>query len=85
MYFSQVCRHLSKLFDSIAKLEFEEGSKKAFKMISKDTEEMFLDETCDCVGEVEDWLGLVEKRMKASVGFSHCKREVYPLQSRPPA
>ncbi|XP_075250106.1 dynein beta chain, ciliary-like isoform X2 [Convolutriloba macropyga] len=63
----KVCRHLSKLFDSIAKLEFEEGSKKAFKMISKDTEEMFLDETCDCVGEVEDWLGLVEKRMKASV------------------
>ena len=46
----QVCKHLSKLFDSLAKLEFREDSKKAFKMVSKDSEEMIMDEVCLTLG-----------------------------------
>ena len=51
-----VCKHLSKLYDSLAKLQWkiEEGkpTKHANRMIAKDGEEMALYGTCDCTGKV---------------------------------
>lgn len=51
-----VCKHLSKLYDSLAKLKWkiEEGklTKHANEMIAKDGEEMAMHGTCDCSGKV---------------------------------
>lgn len=50
-----VCRHLSKLYDNLAKLVFvKPGSKQAFEMISKENEEHvpFKAPCCDCSGKV---------------------------------
>lgn len=50
-----VCRHLSKLYDNLAKLVFPKpGSKQAFEMISKENEEHvpFKAPCCDCSGKV---------------------------------
>lgn len=51
-----VCKHLSKLYDSLAKLQWkiEEGkpTKHANRMIAKDGEEMAMHGTCDCTGKV---------------------------------
>jgi len=50
-----VCKHLSKLYDSLAKLQWkiEEGnSKHANRMIAKDGEKMAMHGTCDCTGKV---------------------------------
>ena len=53
---TQVMRHLTKLFDSMAKLEFEkegeENTKIAKVMISKDGEVVQLAHTVDCDGQV---------------------------------
>ncbi|ESO06976.1 hypothetical protein HELRODRAFT_171011 [Helobdella robusta] len=57
-----VARHLTKLFDSMAKLTFEldsEGNptKRAIGMTSKDGEYVTLSPSpCDCEGQVEVWL-----------------------------
>lgn len=52
-----VCKHLSKLYDSLANLRWKvEGNPKLTKhaniMIAKDGEEMSMHETCDCSGKV---------------------------------
>lgn len=51
-----VCKHLSKLYDSLAKLQWkiEEGkpTKHANRMVAKDGEEMAMYGTCDCTGKV---------------------------------
>lgn len=51
-----VCRHLGKLYDSIAKLQWKMDGEKATKfaivMVAKDGEEMSLYGTCDCSGQV---------------------------------
>lgn len=49
-----VCRHLTKLYDNLAKLVFPKGSKMAFEMISKENEEhvKFKAPCCDCSGKV---------------------------------
>ncbi|XP_018058898.1 PREDICTED: dynein heavy chain 9, axonemal [Atta colombica] len=66
-----VCKHLSKLYDSLAKLQWkiEEGkpTKHANRMIAKDGEEMALYGTCDCTGKVEIWLNRVTEAMRKSV------------------
>ncbi|XP_018352750.1 PREDICTED: dynein heavy chain 9, axonemal-like [Trachymyrmex septentrionalis] len=68
-----VSKHLSKLYDSLAKLRWknEEGksnpSKNANKMIAKDGEEMAMHGTCDCTGKVEIWLNRVTEAMRKSV------------------
>lgn len=53
-----VARHLSKLFDSMAKLEFvmngNEQTKTAKSMIAKDGEKVLMDKPCDCTGPVEE-------------------------------
>ncbi|KAK3590847.1 hypothetical protein CHS0354_024585 [Potamilus streckersoni] len=58
---SVVARHLTKLFDSMARLKFEKDSsgndtKVALGMFSKDDEYVDLDKKCDLSGQVEVWL-----------------------------
>ncbi|XP_036139541.1 dynein beta chain, ciliary [Monomorium pharaonis] len=68
-----VCKHLSKLYDSLAKLQWkiEEGkpTKHANRMIAKDSEEMAMHGTCDCTGKVEIWLNRVTEAMRKSVKY----------------
>ena len=57
--FAQVSRHLAKLFDSMAKLKFEEDAKgnpvkAALGMYSKDGEYVDLDKPCDLNGQVRN-------------------------------
>lgn len=51
-----VCKHLSKLYDSLAKLKWKSENGKLTKdangMIAKDGEEMDIYGTCDCSGKV---------------------------------
>lgn len=65
-------RHLTKLFDSLAKLIFvQEGgknTKKAKGMISKENEEnVTFSSICDCSGKVEVWLNRVIDVMRATL------------------
>ncbi|XP_077280961.1 dynein beta chain, ciliary [Temnothorax americanus] len=68
-----VCKHLSKLYDSLAKLEWkieeEKPTKHANRMIAKDGEEMAMHGTCDCTGKVEIWLNRVTEAMRKSVRY----------------
>ena len=60
-----VCRHLSKLYDSISKLKWKMESGSASKiangMIAKDGEYMAMYGTCDCNGKVLLELKLLHK------------------------
>lgn len=53
---STVCRHLTKLFDSMARLKFVpgevEGTKSALGMHAKDGEYVEFNHDCDCSGPV---------------------------------
>ncbi|WAR03796.1 DYHC-like protein [Mya arenaria] len=56
-----VAKHLTKLFDSMAKLKFQQddkgnNTKVALGMFSKDGEYVDLDKECDLGGQVEVWL-----------------------------
>lgn len=63
-----VMRHLSKLFDNMAKMKFKEGeSKTGLGMYSKEDEYVTFNETCDCSGQVETWLNRVLDSMRATV------------------
>ncbi|XP_024080370.1 dynein beta chain, ciliary isoform X1 [Cimex lectularius] len=66
-----VCRHMIKLFDSIASLKFiveKEGEpKNALGMHAKDGEYVEFDGNCDCTGPVENWLNRVQKSMRDSI------------------
>ncbi|XP_076749810.1 dynein beta chain, ciliary-like [Xylocopa sonorina] len=68
-----VCKHLSKLYDSIAKLNWKmdggKPTKNAIVMIAKDGEEMSIHGSCDCSGKVEIWLNNVTDAMKRSVRY----------------
>ncbi|KAM5274465.1 dynein axonemal heavy chain 9 isoform 2-T2 [Ctenodactylus gundi] len=68
----QVQRHLSKLFDNMAKMQFQlDASKNPTKtslgMYSKENEYVAFSEPCDCSGQVEMWLNHVLAHMKATV------------------
>ncbi|XP_056405417.1 dynein axonemal heavy chain 9 [Hyla sarda] len=63
-----VMRHLSKLFDNMAKMKFEDGeSKTGLGMYSKEDEYVTFNESCDCSGQVETWLNRVLDSMRATV------------------
>lgn len=56
--FAQVQKHLSKLFDNMAKMQFEtdgEGnpSKTGVGMYSKEEEYVPFNQCCDCTGQVK--------------------------------
>ncbi|XP_037911922.1 dynein beta chain, ciliary-like [Hermetia illucens] len=63
-----VARHLTKLYDSLAKLSMVPGTKLAKGMISKEHDEFvpFL-ENCDCTGKVEVWLNRVTDKMRETL------------------
>ncbi|XP_073435796.1 dynein axonemal heavy chain 9 isoform X2 [Dendrobates tinctorius] len=63
-----VMRHLSKLFDNMAKMKFKDGeSKTGLGMYSKEDEYVTFNEPCDCSGQVEMWLNRVLDSMRATV------------------
>lgn len=51
--FSQVQKHLSKLFDNMAKMRFEADEKTGLGMYSKEEEYVPFNESCDCTGQVK--------------------------------
>uniref|UniRef100_A0A8C9NDF6 Dynein axonemal heavy chain 17 n=1 Tax=Serinus canaria TaxID=9135 RepID=A0A8C9NDF6_SERCA len=68
----EVSRHLTKLFDSLAKLKFQEDSDKkpqkvAQGMFSRDGEYMDFDADCDLSGQVEVWLNRLLERMRSTL------------------
>jgi len=88
-----VTRHLAKLFDSMAKLEFKPNTNIASSMIAKDGEVVKFDKECNCTGAVESWLGRLEATMRSTVrnyladsivSYEHKPRELwiqeYPAQ-----
>ncbi|XP_054702769.1 dynein axonemal heavy chain 9 isoform X1 [Grus americana] len=67
-----VQRHLSKLFDNLAKMKFQLDSKQkptkvGLGMYSKEEEYISFSEPCDCSGQVEVWLNHVLDSMRATV------------------
>lgn len=65
-----VMKHLTKLFDSIAKLELglnENNEIAALGMYAKDGEYVKFDMISECVGPVEIWLNKVQQRMRTSL------------------
>ncbi|NXB98994.1 DYH17 protein, partial [Orthonyx spaldingii] len=68
----EVSRHLTKLFDSLAKLKFQQGSDKkpqkvAHGMFSRDGEYVPFDAGCDLSGQVEIWLNRLLKSMRSTL------------------
>lgn len=58
-----VCKHLPKLYDSLAKLKLE--GRNALGMISKENDEYVnFEDGCDCSGKVEVWLNRVTETMR---------------------
>ncbi|XP_017887523.2 dynein beta chain, ciliary-like [Ceratina calcarata] len=81
-----VCKHLSKLYDSIATLEWKmdggKATKQAIVMIAKDGELMAIHGSCDCSGKVEVWLNHVTDAMKRSVRY-HISQAVATYEEKP--
>ncbi|XP_053528697.1 dynein axonemal heavy chain 9 isoform X1 [Artibeus jamaicensis] len=70
----QVQRHLSKLFDNMAKMQFhldtsEQPTKISVGMYSKENEYVAFSKPCDCSGQVEIWLNHVLVHMKATIRY----------------
>ncbi|XP_030257300.1 dynein axonemal heavy chain 9 [Sparus aurata] len=68
----QVQKHLSKLFDNMAKMRFEADgeenpSKTGLGMYSKEEEYVPFNQLCDCTGQVEVWLNRVLDTMRSTV------------------
>ncbi|XP_072155544.1 dynein beta chain, ciliary isoform X1 [Bemisia tabaci] len=68
-----VARHLMKLFDSMARLEFVDGKTKgtlcAPGMYAKDGEYVEFHGSCDCSGPVEVWLNRLQVSMRSSIRY----------------
>lgn len=60
-----VCNHLTKLYDSLAKLTLSGTTASA--MISKEKESITFRQKCDCSGQVENWLNRVTDAMKMTL------------------
>lgn len=61
-----VCRHLTKLYDSLSKLTLS-SSTNATEMISKEKETIPFIHKCDCSGQVEVWLNRVTDSMRSTL------------------
>ncbi|ESO12478.1 hypothetical protein HELRODRAFT_155577 [Helobdella robusta] len=74
---SLVTRHLTKLFDSMAQLKFDDGklsaddgvARTAIAMWSKDDEFVHLSSPCDCSGQVEVWLNRLLSCMRQTIRY----------------
>uniref|UniRef100_A0A8D2N8R8 Dynein axonemal heavy chain 17 n=1 Tax=Zonotrichia albicollis TaxID=44394 RepID=A0A8D2N8R8_ZONAL len=72
-----VQRHLSKLFDNLARLKFqvnsdEKTTKVGLGMYSREEEYVQFSEPCDCSGQVEVWLTRLLDAMRATVRDGMC-------------
>ncbi|XP_055373637.1 dynein beta chain, ciliary [Condylostylus longicornis] len=78
-----VCRHLTKLYDSMGKLTFLPSGKTANGMVAKELDEYvpFL-EKCDCSGKVEIWLNRVTSSMRDTLR-DHLRRAVVAYDEKP--
>ncbi|XP_072311900.1 dynein axonemal heavy chain 9 [Eucyclogobius newberryi] len=68
----QVQKHLSKLFDNMAMMQFDldedkSSSHKALGMFSREDEYVPFNQPCDCSGQVEVWLNAVLETMRSTV------------------
>ena len=68
----QTQRHLAKLFDNMASLEFEkddddQDTKTALGMYSKEGEYVVFQDPCVCEGQVEVWLNKIMDSMRGTV------------------
>merc|ERR1712155_311286 len=72
-----VAKHLTKLFDSMAKLKMKEVEEKSTNtatiMIAKDGETVPFVEECVCEGQVEIWLNRLLQAMRATIRFEFSK------------
>ncbi|PSN39336.1 Dynein beta chain [Blattella germanica] len=68
-----VAKHLTKLYDSLAKLKFDQqggkNTKNATAMWAKDGEFVKFNGICDCSGKVEVWLNRVTDSMRRTVRY----------------
>lgn len=84
----KVSKHLTKLFDSIAKLKMvEDGdgvpSKFAHTMVAKDGEVTPLVDQCSCDGQVEVWLNRLMSCMRDTIRSEFSKSmQTYPVTAR---
>ena len=63
-----VAKHLTKLFDAMAKIKMEDvNSLNAVSMTAKDGEEVDFFSACSCEGQVEKWLNRLMDTMRATV------------------
>lgn len=63
-----VAKHLTKLFDSMARLNFEKDVENKVKgMHAKDGEYVEFHKVCDCNGPVEIWLNRLQDSMRSSI------------------
>ncbi|XP_033987899.1 dynein heavy chain 9, axonemal-like [Trematomus bernacchii] len=68
----QVEKHLSKLFDNMAKMQFdadeeERPAQSAVGMFSREEEYVPFSQPCECTGQVEVWLNRVLDSMRSTV------------------
>ncbi|XP_075070448.1 dynein axonemal heavy chain 11 [Mixophyes fleayi] len=79
----QVMRHLAKLFDNIADLQFQEHAEnEATGMYSKEKEFVPFNVKCQCTGQVEHWLKNVEDTMGETVRY-HIAEAVAAYEDKP--
>ncbi|KAM9308794.1 LOW QUALITY PROTEIN: dynein axonemal heavy chain 11 [Gastrophryne carolinensis] len=79
----QVTRHLAKLFDNIADLQFQDNAEyEAMGMYSKEKEFVPFKLNCHCTGQVEHWLKNVEDTMCETVRF-HITEAVAAYEEKP--
>lgn len=79
----QVTRHLAKLFDNIADLQFLESAEyEATGMYSKEKEFVPFSMNCHCTGQVEHWLKNIEDTMCETVRH-HITEAVAGYEEKP--
>ena len=63
---------MTKLFDSMAKLDLKKGSDSshAFAMMAKDGERVEFDKICICEGQVEVWLTRLMTNMRETIRYN---------------
>ncbi|KAG6939919.1 dynein axonemal heavy chain 11, partial [Chelydra serpentina] len=82
----QVTRHLTKLFDNIADLQFQDNKEKstniALGMYSKEKEYVPFHAECECIGQVETWLQQLEETMCKTV-HRHIMEAIAAYEEKP--
>ena len=83
----KVAKHLTKLFDSMAKLKLRDAGKEidthAWCMVAKDGEEVEFTKDCVCEGQVEVWLNRLMSTMRETIRTNMTKAvKAYEFKAR---